>query len=296
MSLDQQNQTRAFFDATSGEWQDKARGVARKVNIIRQRNDAVLRIAERRGEAGAAVDLGCGSGELAIELARRGWQVTGIDFAPEMIVRCRNSAREAGVEVDFRAMSMFDFAPPDGSFEIVSGQGLIEYISPQQVTALLQHAHRMLRPGGHLVLGSRNRLYNLVSLSAYTAMEQELNTIDILLQEALAMTGAADAEAAIAAARNAAGDPPHPRRHPHTAVAVETRYQYTPGQLVRLIERAGFRASSMVPVHFHSLPAPMAAALPQTHIAVSELMYAQHAEEPRLIPYASSFVLAAERI
>jgi 2-polyprenyl-3-methyl-5-hydroxy-6-metoxy-1,4-benzoquinol methylase len=296
MGLDQQGQTRAFFDAVSREWQDKARGAAPKVNIIRQRNDAVLRIAERRGRPGAAVDLGCGSGELAIALAQRGWQVTGIDFAPEMIARCRDAARAAGIEVDFRVLSMFDFAPPEASFEIVSGQGLIEYISPTQVDALLQRAHRMLRPGGHLVLGSRNRLYNLVSLSPYTAMERELNTIDTLLQEALAMTRSAGADAAIAAARDAGGDLPHPARHPHTAVAVETRYQYTPGQLVRIVERAGFRATSIVPVHLHALPAPLAGALAQTHIALSEFLYEQHAEEARLIPYASSFVLAAERV
>jgi len=296
MSLDQQGQTRAFFDATSREWQDKARGVAPKVNIIRQRNEAVLRVADRRAAPGRAVELGCGSGELAIDLARRGWRVTGIDFAPEMIARGRESARSAGVDVDFQAMSMFDFQPPDDSIDLVSGQGLIEYISPAQLDSLLQQARRMLKPGGHLVLGSRNRLYNVVSLSAYTAMERELGTVDALLGEALAMTQAADAAAALDASRAAAGELAHPARHPHTAVNVETRYQYTPGQLVRRVERAGFRAASLVPVHVHALPAPVAAALPQTHIAVSEVLYERHAEETRLVPYASSFVLAAARL
>ena len=66
MHMDQQQQTLDYFNAVSREWQDKARGAAAKVNIIRQRNEAVLRVADRFGKTGDACDLGCGSGELVI--------------------------------------------------------------------------------------------------------------------------------------------------------------------------------------------------------------------------------------
>ena len=294
VTIDQQQQTRDYFNAVSREWQDKARGAATKVNIIRQRNEAVLREAARR-LPGRAVDLGCGSGELVIALAERGWQATGVDFAPEMISRCRESARTAGVTAEFVVGSMFDWTPMDGSLDIASGQGLIEYISPTQLEMLLGRIHRMLKPGGIEVLGSRNRLFNLVSLSDYTAMERDLGTVPALLAEALALARAGSMAEAIAAARTAAGDLAHPKSHPRTAVGVDTRYQYTPGQLVRLLERVGFRATTISPVHVHPMPVPGAGALPQTHIALSEFLFAQHPEEPRLIPYASSFVLAAEK-
>ena len=48
---------------------------------------------------GSALDLGCGSGIWAVELARRGWQVTGVDFVPRAVRRARERAREAGVEL-----------------------------------------------------------------------------------------------------------------------------------------------------------------------------------------------------
>jgi SAM-dependent methyltransferase len=48
---------------------------------------------------GAALDLGCGSGIWAVELARRGWQVTGVDFVSKALRRARARAEEAGVEV-----------------------------------------------------------------------------------------------------------------------------------------------------------------------------------------------------
>ena len=41
--------------------------------------------------AGRALDLGCGSGRASIYLARRGWQVDGVDFIPDAIELARNS-------------------------------------------------------------------------------------------------------------------------------------------------------------------------------------------------------------
>lgn len=48
---------------------------------------------------GPALDLGCGSGIWAVELARRGWQVTGVDFVPRALRRARERARDADVEL-----------------------------------------------------------------------------------------------------------------------------------------------------------------------------------------------------
>jgi SAM-dependent methyltransferase len=48
---------------------------------------------------GSALDLGCGSGIWAVELARRGWLVTGVDFVPKALRRARARAEEAGVEL-----------------------------------------------------------------------------------------------------------------------------------------------------------------------------------------------------
>lgn len=45
---------------------------------------------------GLVLDLGCGSGIWAVELAKRGWQVTGVDFVPKALRRARERAREAG--------------------------------------------------------------------------------------------------------------------------------------------------------------------------------------------------------
>ncbi|MGH2986235.1 MAG: class I SAM-dependent methyltransferase [Solirubrobacterales bacterium] len=55
--------------------------------------------AGREPPFGPALDLGCGSGIWAVDLAKRGWQVTGVDFVPRAVRRARERARQAGTEV-----------------------------------------------------------------------------------------------------------------------------------------------------------------------------------------------------
>ena len=50
---------------------------------------------------GSALDLGCGSGVWSVPLARRGWQVTGIDVVTKAITRARARAKSAAVDVRF---------------------------------------------------------------------------------------------------------------------------------------------------------------------------------------------------
>jgi SAM-dependent methyltransferase len=50
---------------------------------------------------GPALDLGCGTGIWSVDLAARGWQVTGVEVVPKAARAARERAREAGVEVRF---------------------------------------------------------------------------------------------------------------------------------------------------------------------------------------------------
>ncbi|MDM1928253.1 class I SAM-dependent methyltransferase, partial [Mycobacteroides abscessus] len=62
--------------------------------VIRQ----LVALGAVRGEV---LDPGCGTGWHAIEYARAGCSVTGVDLAPTAIARARNNTRTAGVEAQF---------------------------------------------------------------------------------------------------------------------------------------------------------------------------------------------------
>jgi len=65
--------------------------VAAQINALFEREEC-----GRKPPYGRALDLGCGSGIHAVELAKRGWQVTGIDIVPEALKRAHKRARLAG--------------------------------------------------------------------------------------------------------------------------------------------------------------------------------------------------------
>ena len=69
--------------------------------VITDRVDALFEREEagRRPPYGPMLDLGCGSGIWAVRLARRGWQVTGIDNVPKALRRARRRVREGGVDL-----------------------------------------------------------------------------------------------------------------------------------------------------------------------------------------------------
>lgn len=60
---------------------------------------------EQRGRQrpyGCALDLGTGSGIWGIELAKRGWQVTGVELVEKALRRARDRVRRAGVDNEAR--------------------------------------------------------------------------------------------------------------------------------------------------------------------------------------------------
>jgi len=67
---------------------------------------------------GRAIDLGCGTGSNAVFLAERGFDVTGIDFAPAAIAKARRRAVKAGVAVRFLEDDLTALRHDVGTFDL----------------------------------------------------------------------------------------------------------------------------------------------------------------------------------
>ena len=154
MKTKQQKETLNYFRKYADKWKDKP--------IIKQRNDFVLKVISER-KTDLFLDIGCGTGKLVNKVASKGIQAIGVDFSEEMIKIADKECKQA----EFICCSIFDF-PFRDKYDVISANGLIEYISYKELDKLLNLSRKALKPGGSLILSSRNRLFNIFSLNEYT--------------------------------------------------------------------------------------------------------------------------------
>ncbi len=113
--------------------------------------DQILALAAFAGRD--VLDLCCGPGRHAIQFARKGLRVTGVDRTPFLIEEARRRAGEAGVTVEFVEQDMREFTRP-ASFDLaVSLYSSLGYFDdPGGDAVVLGQLYRNLRPGGVLVI------------------------------------------------------------------------------------------------------------------------------------------------
>jgi SAM-dependent methyltransferase len=81
-----------------------------------------------RSGAREAHEVGCGEGELALRLARRGLRVRGSDASAEVIEEARRRAGAAGVEVDYRAAPIEALDPDRDAAELIVCCEVLEHL------------------------------------------------------------------------------------------------------------------------------------------------------------------------
>lgn len=95
------------------------------------------------------VDLGCGSGALLLSLLEAGYSnAFGVETSPDQI----EFARQLGVRVIPGDLVSFLRNSPAGVFDVVVAIDVIEHFRKDEVLEIMDQAHRVLRPGGELIV------------------------------------------------------------------------------------------------------------------------------------------------
>jgi ubiquinone/menaquinone biosynthesis C-methylase UbiE len=99
---------------------------------------------------GVAVDLGCGTGTFAISLAARrpDAAVTGVDGDEEILALARGKRGSGGV--DWRQGLAQGLPLEEGAADLLSTSLVLHHLMPEDKTAALAEAARVLKPGGRL--------------------------------------------------------------------------------------------------------------------------------------------------
>jgi cyclopropane fatty-acyl-phospholipid synthase-like methyltransferase len=98
--------------------------------------------------AGRAIDIGCGTGTNIITLARAGWDVTGVDFAPRAIKIARHKLDQAGVRARLLMEDFTNIQGIRGQFDFALDLGCFHGIVQDQKPKYLDQLDRILAPNG----------------------------------------------------------------------------------------------------------------------------------------------------
>jgi ubiquinone/menaquinone biosynthesis C-methylase UbiE len=118
---------------------------------FRERLVDIARLAP--GES--VLDVGCGTGTLAIAARRRvgpAGAVHGIDASPEMIARARRKAAKAGVDVLFQTEIVEALPFPDARFDAVLSTLMLHHLPRPTRRRCARELRRVLKPGGRVLV------------------------------------------------------------------------------------------------------------------------------------------------
>ncbi|MET9603304.1 MULTISPECIES: class I SAM-dependent methyltransferase [unclassified Streptomyces] len=140
--------TRAAYDAAATTYAQLFRDSLRDSPLDR----AVLGVfaeAVRTGGGGRVADLGCGPGHITAHLDGLGLAAYGVDVSPTMIELARQAY--PGLQFDVGSMAALNIA--DGGLGGVLSRWSIIHTPPEELPSVLAEFHRVLAPGGHLLIG-----------------------------------------------------------------------------------------------------------------------------------------------
>lgn len=134
------------------------RDVKEYPSLIVRHNYILNLIDAEKKDYKKVLDIGCGPGEMLIDLMKRGYSVSGIDISEGMIAVAKDniSTKMPGGEFDLKIGDIEKLDIKDESFDVVICAGVIEYLGKDDKA--LSELNRVLKKDGVLIITVRNKI------------------------------------------------------------------------------------------------------------------------------------------
>lgn len=122
------------------------------------------------------LDLGCGTGKMTLELARRGYDMTGVDFSVDMLNVARSEAQARGLDVLWLCQDMTDFELYGTVDAAVSCLDCINHLTErEELIRCLSLVHNYLIPDGIFIfdVNGKYKFENIYAENSYVMEEEE---------------------------------------------------------------------------------------------------------------------------
>ena len=128
-------------------------------NEMKQRQLAITAIEDKPQRI---LDLGCGTGSSTLMLKQAFPEagVTGLDISPQMLTVAKHKGKQANLTVNWQQGLAEETNFEDAEFDLISVAFLFHETPVEISQAILQKCHRLLKPGGQIVIldGNQQRL------------------------------------------------------------------------------------------------------------------------------------------
>ncbi|AZR73334.1 ubiquinone biosynthesis methyltransferase UbiE [Anoxybacter fermentans] len=98
------------------------------------------------------LDVGCGTGNFSIKLAKKGCKVIGVDISDAMLEIARKKAKSNNLNITFYNMNVYDLDFDDETFDAIFSMAAFEFIKEPEKA--FKEMMRVLKPGGQLLIGT----------------------------------------------------------------------------------------------------------------------------------------------
>lgn len=119
------------------------------------------------------LDIGCGTGNFSIKLAKKGCKVIGIDVSDEMLDIARVKALKEGLEIEFHNMNVYDLKFDNETFDGAFSMAAFEFIT--EPDKALEEIFRVIKKDGSILVGTINKDSKWGEL--YQTEEYQNNTV-----------------------------------------------------------------------------------------------------------------------
>jgi 2-polyprenyl-3-methyl-5-hydroxy-6-metoxy-1,4-benzoquinol methylase len=288
----QQTLTKQFFNDVAKEWFERTYDP--KEEFLRYpvngaRKDVAMHEIRLLRKSGSVLDLGCGTGQMVIELRKLGYEASGIDVAQNMIEEAKATFKKSGASGDpkkfFSTGDCLNLSKGK-TYDVVTGLGLLEYLEGD--TDLFTNLKKVVRPGGYAIVECRNQLFNLFSGNQYTEQEAKAGALARLVKEfptiekysPFSNDHIPEIQAQVTEAtqqflkgihEKKAWRAPMKRQYTPFPKGM-VRQQHTPAQFERSAARFGFALQHVVYYHLHPYPPIYEKVFPKIYNKLSLLM------------------------
>lgn len=141
--------------------------------------DWLERVWEKRGKPRQVIDLGCGTGSIAIPLAKRGYRVTGVDLSAEMLAVAYDKMKREQVQVTWVEQDMRELDLPAADAVISLCDSLSYLTEAEDVKRTFARVYQHLNPGGTFLFDvhSPYKMLHVFGNQTFTLVEDEVSYI-----------------------------------------------------------------------------------------------------------------------